>query len=450
MYFKIIVEPFFFFENRIAKRRFDSINMEHSRRKFLRESTLIAAGAVVLPQWVSGQNTFKNISDAKNSNDESFWAVVRENFPLRNDLAYLNNGTMGPSPHQVIQSQYQAMMHLNTTGNYGGWENAVPALANFVGAAENEICLTHNVTEGINIACWGLPLKKGDEVIVTNHEHVGNALPWLNRAKLDGIVLKVLQIANTAAETLNRIEQLITKKTKVIAVPHMPCTQGQVLPVKQICQLAKNKEIYSFIDGAHGAGMLQLNLHDMGCDFYASCCHKWMLASKGTGFLYVNNEKLNDLQAKWVGGHSDTGWSLIENPTYIKGYVNSAHRFYYGSMSAPAFKGVIEAIKFHETIGIAKIEKRTKQLATHFYKQLQAIGNGVQLLTPEEEQSRAAIVGFKLKKIGHIDFFNLALKNKIRVRAVSENGLNSVRASFHIYNTFDEVNQLAHLIKISV
>lgn len=424
--------------------------MGQNRREFLKKSSVLAAGASLLPQWANGNLGQHSIESLNGGEGKDFWEVVRKNFPLNADLVYLNNGTMGPSPYQVIQSQYDSMLHLDTTGEYGGWQDAVPALAGFVGVNENEICLTHNVTEGINIICWGLSLKKGDEVIITDHEHVGNALPWLNRAKLDGIGLKVVKLADTANETLNRIESLITKKTKVIAVPHMPCTHGQVLPVKQICKLAKDKNIYSFIDGAHGPGMFDLDLHDMGCDFYASCCHKWMLGSKGTGFVYVNKEKLNDVQAKWVGGYSDTGWSLIEQPTFLKGYVDTAHRFYYGSMSAPAFKGVAEAVKFHETIGKEKIQLRTKELATHFYKQLQEIGDGVEIITPEEEQSRAAIVGFRLKKIGHIDFFNLAIKNKLRIRAVSENGLNSVRASFHIYNTFEEANRLAALVKKSV
>lgn len=424
--------------------------MGQNRRDFLKKSSVLAAGASILPQWVSGAINNKGIESYSESEGENFWKLVRKNFPLKADLAYLNNGTMGPSPYQVIQSQYDSMMHVDTTGEYGGWHDAVPALAGFVGANDSEICLTHNVTQGINIICWGVSLKKGDEVIITNHEHVGNALPWLNRAKLDGIVLKVVELANTANETLNRIESLITKKTRVIAVPHMPCTQGQVLPVKQICKLAKEKNIYSFIDGAHGPGMLNLDLHDMGCDFYASCCHKWMLGSKGTGFLYINKEKLNDVQAKWVGGYSDTGWSLVEQPTFLKGYVDTAHRFFYGSMSTPAFKGVAEAVNFHETIGKERIQQRTEDLATHFYKKLQEIGDGIEIITPEEAQSRAAIVGFRLKNIGHVDFFNLAMRNKLRIRAVSENGLNSVRASFHIYNTFEEANRLAELVKKSV
>ena len=159
----------------------------------------------------------KKISDFNLAEGEEFWKLVRASFPLSNKIAYLNNGTMGPSPYSVIEEQYKATLDVDTTGNYGGWEEAVPALAKFVGVDEDEICLTHNVTEGINIICWGLHLKKGDEVIITNHEHVGNALPWLNRAKVEGIVLKTVALANTAAQTLNNISALITKKTRVIA-----------------------------------------------------------------------------------------------------------------------------------------------------------------------------------------------------------------------------------------
>lgn len=422
--------------------------MKPTRRKFIRNSALLAAGAMYLPAFGATQ-TPKGNPDFSVAQGEEFWKLVRASFPLSNKVAYLNNGTMGPSPYSVIEEQYKATLDVDTTGNYGGWEDAVPALAKFVGCDEDEVCLTHNVTEGINIVCWGLHLKKGDEVIITNHEHVGNALPWLNRAKVEGIVLKTVQLADTAAQTLNNINALITKNTRVIAVPHMPCTQGQVLPVKEICTLAKEKGIYSFIDGAHGPGMLQLDLHDMGCDFYASCCHKWMLAPKGTGFLYVKKEKLEDVQARWVGGYCDTGWSLVEDPVYINGYVDNAHRFYYGSMSAPLFKGVVAAIDFHNMIGKDKIEARVKALANHFYTQLQNI-DGVELLTPKEEKSRAAIVGFRLKKMDYNDFQVITMQNKMRIRGVAENGLNSVRASFHIYNTFEEADALAELVKQTV
>jgi len=416
--------------------------MKTNRRNFIKNSALLAAGTLAVPLQAKEKYFTPPAARFKKVHGEDLWKLVRMSFPLHENYIYLNNGTMGPSPYSVIEEQQKATLHVDTTGEYGGWEDAVPALAKFTGADEKEICLTHNVTEGINIVCWGLPLKKGDEIIITNHEHVGNALPWLNRARLNGLVIKPVQLAPTAAETLNRINSLITKKTRVLAVPHIPCTQGQVLPVKEICTLARQKGIFSFIDGAHGPGMLQINLHDMGCDFYASCCHKWMLGPKGTGFLYVKQEKLDDLQAQWVGGYSDTGWDMLSDPPEMKGYVDSAHRYYYGSMSAPLYKGVVAAIDFHQAIGLDVIEARVKSLANYFYENLRQMEDRIELLTPAEETSRGAIVGFRIKNAKGDEFFPYAYRNKIRIRYVAENGLNSYRASFHIYNTFEDADAL--------
>lgn len=239
--------------------------MTQPRRTFIKQTLAasIAMGANI-------PNDFAVPIPSANMDEEKYWKQVRELFPLDKSWAYLNNGTMGPSPYPVIEAVRKGMMDGDQHANYGGWEQTHKKIASFIGANEDEIALTHNVTEGINIYAWGLPLQKGDEVILTTHEHVGNAFPWLNRQKLHGVVLKTFSPAQTAALTLESINNLITKKTRVIAVPHIPCTQGQIFPIKEICALGKSKGVFVVVDGAHGPGMLQLNLHDMGCDAYAS------------------------------------------------------------------------------------------------------------------------------------------------------------------------------------
>ncbi|MDZ4758828.1 MAG: aminotransferase class V-fold PLP-dependent enzyme [Bacteroidota bacterium] len=381
------------------------------------------------------------------SDEEKFWKLIRNQFPLSKEKIYLNNGTMGPSPYPVINAVHEAMRDNDIQGNYGGWEKTADKIAGFVGALPDEIALTHNVTDGINIVAWGVPLKKGDEVILTTHEHVGNATPWLNRAKLDGIVIKVFTPAKTAAETLQRINDVLTKKTKVIAVPHIPCTIGQILPIKEICKLAKDKNIFSCIDGAHGPGMLKLDLHDMGCDFYTTCTHKWLLGPKGTGFLYVRKDMLDTLQTLFVGGGSDTGWDMLKTPPTYSPYAATAHRYYYGTQNVALYRGVDAAIDFMNYIGMDRVEKRSRGLATQLQNKLLAIGDKIEMLTPTEDASRGAVVGFRIKGVVYTDFYNLAAKNDIRIRSVAENGLNSLRVSTHIYNNMDEVDKLVELVK---
>ncbi|MCW3122532.1 MAG: hypothetical protein JWQ38_2024 [Flavipsychrobacter sp.] len=425
--------------------------MNFNRRNFIRSASVLAALTISEMQALAAKSQIVNGGKVIEDNDEVYWHNVRQLFPLSKEWTYLNNGTFGPSPYPVIEAVHNAMIDQDTMGNYGGYDSTPGKLAKFVGANDDEIALTRNVTEGINIACWGVPLQKGDEVILTTHEHVGNAMPWMTRQKIDGIIVKKYTPGATADETLNRIAALITKKTKVIATPHIPCTQGQVLPIKQICKLAKDKGIMSLIDGAHGAGMMTLNLHDMGCDTYASCCHKWMLGPKGTGFLYVRKEFQDTLRPHYGGAGTDNGkWDLMTDPVTISDYAPSAHRYYGGTQANSLYAGVNAAIDFIETIGQANIYNRIKFLGKYTQDRLLEFGNKVELLTPTEAKSRCAVNGFKIKGVDYHKFYELCSDQKIRIRAVPENGLNSLRVSTHIYNNTAEVDMLMALIKKSV
>lgn len=420
--------------------------MSENRRHFLKASaafgslslipflaTAAAEKDPVLQQPISGLN-FDN---------ESGWQELRKQFPLSKERIYFNNGTMGPSPTPVIDAVNKKMLLVDTNGDYGGWEESRKSLARFVKAEESEICLTHNVTEGINIICWGLDLKAGDEILLTNHEHVGGALPWLNRAKMQSLTVNFFELGANADETLSNLKKKITKQTKVIAVPHIVCTIGQVQPIKEIVALGKEMNIKVFVDGAHGTGMLNLNLKELGCDYYASCCHKWLCGPKGTAFLYVKKEALNTLQAYYVGAGSDSGWNVVNPPSpAIKGYAETAHRFDYGTQNASIWAGVDAAITLFESIGMDKIEARVKSLGAHLQNSLLNLQNkNIEILTSTEAVSRGGVNAFKLKNVDYTKFQTLASEAGFRVRVVPENGVNCVRVSTHIYNSMDEINQ---------
>jgi cysteine desulfurase / selenocysteine lyase len=422
--------------------------MSFNRRNFIRSAAILTGLTLSELQALAAKHSLKG--DGKNiaADDEAYWHNVRQLFPLTKDWTYLNNGTFGPSPYPVIEAVHAGMMDADRDGNYGSYDSTPGKIAKFVGADHDEIALTHNVTDGINIACWGVPLKKGDEVILTTHEHVGNCMPWMNRQKVHGIVIKKYTPGATAEETLNRISSLITKNTRVIATPHIPCTQGQVLPVKEICRLAKDKGLFALIDGAHGPGMIPLDLHDMGCDTYATCSHKWMLGPKGTGFLYVRKEFQETLQAFYAGGGTDDGkWNLMTEPITTGAYAASAHRYFGGTQANGLYTGVNAAIDFIETIGIENIHNRIKSLGKYMQDSLLELGDKIELLTPTEERSRCAVNGFRIKGVDYQKFFTICSENKIRIRAVPENGINCLRVSTHIYNNRDEVDKLIELIK---
>ncbi len=420
-----------------------------SRRNFIKTVTGGIIGGMALISVPKNSLARYIISNTETifPEDETFWRVVRDQFPLAKNPIYLNNGTMGPSPYVVIEAIKSAIDHVDSTGEYGGWEVARPRLAKLVNVDESEISLTHNVTEGINVVAWGLPLKRDDEVIMTTHEHAGNALPWLNRAKYDGIVIKTLKPAMTAEENLNRINDLITTKTRAIAIPHITCTVGQIFPGKEISQLGHEKGLWVFLDGAHGPGMLNLDLKDIGCDFYATCCHKWMCGPKGTGFLYVRKEMLDVCQAKWIGGYSDIGWDMTTDSPEFKGYVPTAHRYDFATQNASIYMGLGAAIDFLYHIGMENVMRRGKAMAGYLQQELLKLSDRVDMLTPIEERSRGFVVGFRLKKMPYDKFGEYATQKGFRIRLVSEGHLNSIRISTHIYNNYDEVNKFLEILK---
>jgi len=415
------------------------------RRTFIKKTALSTAATILaFPQdgIISPAFNLNKHSD----NEDEFWKDVRKQFPLTHDRTYFNNGTIGPSPYPVLKAVRIKMDELNALGEYQGHEVSRRPISELAGVSENEICLTHNTTEGINIVAGGLPIGRGDEIIMTSHEHAGNALPWLNQKKLKGFEIRVFTPADTADENLNLINDLISEKTRVIAIPHITCTTGHVFPVNAITRLAHEKGIWVFYDGAHSAGSMVLDLKAMGCDFYASCGHKWLLGPSGTGFLYVNQGMLDVLQAGFIGAYSDTGWVISEEQQDLKGYVDNAHRYYYGTQSAALSSGLKAAVDFMHEIDMGRVEAYSKSLATYLREELATMEGSVEILTPLEETSRSTMISFRIPSMDYKEFGKLAAENKFRIRLVPESGLNAIRISTHIYNNKNEIDRFTSMV----
>ncbi len=416
-----------------------------NRRSFLQKLTAGIAVPTLLGINSASASRIDRIDHSLEG--EEFWAEVRKSFPLTKDRVYMNNGTFGPAPYPVLEALQKSNEEINVSGEYGSSDPERMVLASYLGIKTSELSLTHNTTEGINIMVWGLALQAGDEVILTKHEHAGNGLPWLNRTKLDGILLKTFEPADTQEKNLDLIKSLVTSKTKVIGIPHVTCTTGLVFPIKEISEFARSKKIYTAIDGAHGAGSFDLNLKELGCDFYAGCYHKWMLGPSGTGFLYVREELLDELQAIQIGGHTDIGWDMTLNTPVFKGYVESAHRYDYGTQSKSLFVGVAAATDFHLKIGKAKVESRIRELNEYLYQGLAKFKDKIDILTPAEPQSRISLVSFRPKNIGYQELGNQLSKAGFRIRQVPEGGVNAIRVSTHIYNSKEEIDAFLKVTK---
>lgn len=375
--------------------------------------------------------------------DESFWKFVRAQFPLTEERAYFNTGGLGASPHVVIDAVKAKMDELEKVSETGHndqlWKEIKTAAGGLLGCDAEEIAFMRNTTEGINVVCNGLPLKKGDEMITTTHEHVGNSVPWLGLQKRVGVVTKFFAPSTMSPqENIESIEKLITKRTRLISVPHATTTTGQMLPIKEISRLAKSKKIWLFVDGAQTAGMIPFNLHELGCDAYATSGHKWLLGPKETGLLYVRKEMLDVIEARFIGAYSDNGFD------YAKGTLSlhpSAQRYEYGTVSIPLRVGLGAAISFVQRIGIENVWKRDSGLATYLFAKLQTIPH-VKVLSPAGEYERSAMITFVHEKVPYLELQAHLNTFKLRTRGVAEGGVNALRVSCHVYNSFAELDRL--------
>jgi selenocysteine lyase/cysteine desulfurase len=217
-------------------------------------------------------------------------------------------------------------------------------------------------------------------------------------------------------------------------------TTGLIMPIKEIARLAKEKNAWFFVDGAQTAGMFPFDLHDLGCDAWATSGHKWLMGPKETGLLYVRKDMLDTIEAKFIGAHSDgsTGFDFQKGTFSLN---PAATRYEYGTVSIPVRAGLGAAIDFVQGIGMENIWKRDKALSTRLFAGLQAIP-GVKVLSPESDSMRSAMITLMHEQLPYLELQKHLDTYNLRTRGVSEGGLAALRISTHIYTMPEEVDRV--------
>ncbi len=418
------------------------------RRKFLSAAS-IATGGLFLSSGLSFpyQHDFKTTD----FDDEVLWQEVRKRFLLPDNLTYLNTAGNGALPQSVLSNVSKVMeydaMHPGPGVKGEKWEKVKQKCAMLL--SDNidisEIALISSATEGCNIVINGLPLKKGDEVIVSTHEHPAVLVPLINRMNNDGIVLKIFKpdLSDTS-NIIKDINALINKRTKLIFISHVAFATGTIFPVSEVGQIAADNNIWFAVDGAQAAGNIPINIENDNIDFYTYSGHKWLLGPKRTGVLYVKKDMLNICKAVNVGGGSYDNYDVTKGELVLH---NSAERYEYGTINNALYYGLADAIDFLDQITLQKIWDHNKNLAESFFEGLKNIA-GIIIKSPSEKNHRSSIISFEIPGLDCIDVYrHLILEKKIRVRPVFENGMNFIRASFHIYNNEEDVDKLLYEIK---
>ncbi len=375
--------------------------------------------------------------------DEDFWFQIRHMFTVDRNIINLNNGGVSPSPKIVMESEKRYLEISNMGPAHFMWKVIGPEvesvrrrLAQAFGCDTEEIAITRNASEALEIVQMGLDLKAGDEVLTTNQDYPRMLTTWKQRERREGIVLKQISfpVPTTLDDLYQRLEKAVTPRTKVIHICHITNRTGQIFPVKRISQMARARGIEVVVDGAHAFGQFPFKRDDLDCDFYGTSLHKWILAPVGTGFLYVRKSKIEKV------------WPLMAAPESMKADIRKFEEI--GTHPASQRNSITEALTFHESIGVERKAARFRYLRKRWTNRLKDLP-GVRLHTSDDPELSAGIGtigvdGFNIPKLAEY----LMEKHKIMVvPIVTGKEYSGLRVTPNVYTTLEEVDTFASVME---
>lgn len=383
----------------------------------------------------------------------------RNDFPLlmQNKIIYIDNAATSQRPQCVIDAEGDFYKNYNANplrGLYSlsveateVYENAREAVRKFIGAEKsNEIIFTRNTTESLNLVAYSYGLsnvKKGDEIVVSIMEHHSDLLPWQMVAKTCGAELKFIECAKDGSIDLEKVKELITSRTKIVAMTQVSNVLGREYPVKEIAKLAHEKGAVMVVDGAQSTPHMMVDVTDLDADFFAFSGHK-LLAPMGIGVLYGKEELLEKMPPFLSGGE------MIDSVTRTSAvYAELPHKFEAGTVNAAGAAGLKAAIDYIEKVGFDYIGEREIALTSRAIEKMKKIPH-VNIIGSENADEHTGIVTFTIDNVHPHDISEILAADGIAVRAghhcaqplLTHLGLNSTaRASFAFYNTEDEVDK---------
>jgi isopenicillin-N epimerase len=370
--------------------------------------------------------------------EEDYWSQIQRAFDIDRTRINFNNGGVAPSPTHVQDQMIRDLRFTNEMPALHMWnvleprvENVRHDLARDFGCDPEELAVTRNASEGMETLILGIDLKRGDEVIVTDQNYGRMLTAWDQRARREGIVVKSVSFKAplpSTAHFVERIRSAITPKTRVIEFPHIVNITGQILPVREVVEMARPPGIEVFIDGAHSYAHFPFTRDELHCDYFACSLHKWLLAPIGTGFLYVRKEKIKSIWPLMAAAESQN-----EN---IRKYEEI------GTHPAANHNAVSAALAFHRGIGIERKAARLRYLRNRWVKPLLAGSPRVKVWTPLDDEATSC--GITLVGIEGVDPGKLGThlmdKHGILVTPIVHKDFQGLRITPNIYATLEEID----------
>ena len=417
-----------------------------SRKLFLKGSLLASAsvGSIAHAAQREAYNEqlarVSQLTPSEAATDEAFWKTVREQYVIGQHIN-LNNGGVNPQPLAVREAYMHNYLLCNDAPSYSMWreldkqrEPLRKRVAELMGVSHEEIAFNRNTTEGLNSIIFGLELKAGDEVVLSNFDYPNMENAWKQRAKRDGIKLNYVYLEMPAVDDDKVVQQFadaITPKTKLVHITHMMNWTGHVMPVRRIADIAHAKGCEVMVDGSHSFAHLIYTITELGADYYATSCHKWLGAPFGTGFMYIKKEKIAKV------------WALLSAPVPDADNIGKFECL--GTRSFAAEMAVGTALDYYQTLGAERKLARLRYLKNYWCEQLQDTLGFVQY-SSMLPQHGGAIATFGLRDID-LDGIERALAAAdLHTSRVKHGNVIGVRISPNVYTSRAELDRLVEVV----
>lgn len=422
--------------------------MAENRRNFVKNMTVMGLLAPASSfEWMNYTHqaglSIEELERMEFSNDDDFWKTIQQCFAQSEEFINLENGYFSPTPLPVLNAFVENNRMVNANSSFymrrrkdDDRERVRKELAEFAGVNAEEVALMRSTTDGLNVLIHGLPLKAGDEVVLSNQDYDSMVEAFKQRAQREGIVLKTIALPlqpTNDEEVVSVYEKAITPKTRLLLVTHMIHLTGHLLPVKKVCEMAHAKGAEVMVDGAHAFAHIDFKIPDLGCDYYAASLHKWLCNPLGAGILWVKKE------------HIEKVWPLFGETSRPKTDIRKFERF--GTQNTAIQLSLSAAIKFHTIIGSARKMERLRWLKNYWVEQLSKV-DGVSFNTPLQDERTGAIANFALRGFTPVQLSNALYDNyKIFTVGIETPAVNGVRVTPHLYTTQQHLDALISAVK---
>jgi selenocysteine lyase/cysteine desulfurase len=411
-----------------------------NKRQFLKT---IAAGSLSSSTLDKIFAKFEHYQAPELAQNEDFWAEIRNMYALKTEYINLENGYYCISPKPILDGYLSHIKKTNLEGSYymrtSQFDDKLrirTRLAKLVGCSSDELIITRNTTESLDTVIAGIDWHEGDEAVMALQDYGAMLDMFRLQARRYRMVNRLISLPNhpiSDDEIVSLYEKAITPRTRLLMVCHVVNITGQILPIKKICDMARQKGVEVMVDGAHAVAQIDFKISDLGCDYYGSSLHKWLSVPLGAGLLHVKKDKIDKL------------WPIYGDSNFADDDIRKLNHT--GTHPVHTDLAIDNAIDFHEQLGIQRKEARLRFLQEYWTSQLRQIPNVV-INTPAESQRACAIANVGVKQIAPADLAKTLLsKYKIWTVAIDYANVQGCRITPNIYTSLNELDTFVKAIK---